>query len=283
MFFSVIIVAYNPDVRLLKSVSELVRMKQVKDIIIVNNSTIRSDIIENFSCNRKVRIIDCGGNKGIAYAQNIGVYAAKDKGYDWVLTLDHDTVVSESLFEKYRDFINANDCSNVGILATDYFDIGSKKNAFNNNTPIDVDSTISSGSLINIKIFEQLGGLKIYYFIDQVDNEYCYRLRRSKKRIVVLPKVDMEHRLGNTIKKEILGKEFYLYNQSPSRTYFRTRNLMWFKKEYQDSKLRASINVILCKDFVRLIFEKQTIKKIIAYFKGLYHGAFEFQNRTMFN
>lgn len=280
--FAVVIVAYNPDERFQRSVSLLSGYTAVTGIFVMDNSTSSSKVVESCREIYKVTIISCSGNKGIAFAQNKGIEAAYHKGYSWVLTLDHDTIVKESLFIKYLNYIKSHNCDNIGILGTDYYDIGSKKNTFNNKTPLSVNLIISSGSLLNVRVFHDIGGMKSYYFIDQVDNEYCYRLIKSGKIIIILPGVDMEHRLGDSSLNSFMGYQFYLYNQSPARTYYRTRNLIWFMKEYDDNQLKWSICNTLVKDFFRLIFEEKTFKKYVSFFKGFYDGLFDFKNRIKY-
>lgn len=270
--FPVIIVAYNPDERLQKNVQNLSCCNILRDIIVVDNSTEESKIIQQISVLDKVTVISCHGNKGIAYAQNIGIAEAEKKKYKWALTLDHDTIVDNRLLEKYYAHIENNDCSNIAILSTDYYDIGADKLAFNNGEPVEAELVISSGSLINIDIFNKLGRMKEHYFIDQVDNEYCYRVLKNKYQIIVLPGSSMEHRLGNIKQVHVLGFKFHLYNQPPIRTYYRTRNCIYFIREYKDISLTCKKMKSLCIDFIKLLFEDDTYRKSVEFFRGIYHG-----------
>lgn len=270
--FSVVIVAYNPDVRLVKSISSLLECGKINDILVVDNSTSANTIIDKVRNTSNVTVISNNGNKGIAYAQNVGVVESQKLGYNWVLTLDHDTIIDGSLITKYINYIQEKDCSEVGILATDYFDISINSPVFNNSDTIEVHETISSGSLLNISIYNKIGGLKIYYFIDQVDNEYCYRVINNGYKIVVLPGIGMEHRLGNMERRSFLGYSMILYNQSPIRTFYRTRNIIWMLREYNDRVLKKNKILDLFKDLVRILFEKETAKKYVYFIKGVYEG-----------
>lgn len=272
LLFSTIIVAFNPDERLLKSVKNLMLSEYVKDIFVVDNSTSTNEFIEAINHFPKVTVISNNGNKGIAYAQDVGIKESQKKGYNWALTLDHDTILEPSLLNKYFDFIKSNNYYNIGIVATDYIDIGIHAPAFNCSEPLEVAETISSGSLLNIDIYNRIGGFKINYFIDQVDNEYCYRLQKNGYKIIVLPGIGMEHRLGKMQRSSLLGHPMILYNQSPLRTYYRTRNIIWFLREYHDMSLWKSKITDLLKDPVRFLFEDKTLSKFYFYVKGLLHG-----------
>ena len=274
VFCSVVIVSYNPDCRLLQNVIFLSSINLIRDIIIVDNSTEENNIVKELSLLDKVLVIDVKGNKGIGYAQNIGIKESKKMGYKWVLTLDHDTIVKENLFIKYLEYISNHNCSQMAIIATDYYDIGVGKLKFNNIEPIDVLETISSGSLLNVNIYNVLGQMKEHYFIDQVDNEYCYRAVNNGYRIVILPGIGMEHRLGNTKEIKLCGKSFYLYNQAPIRTFYRTRNTLYFVREYNDRDLLIKKVRSLIIDFLKIFLEEDSMKKCYQFMRGLYYGIF---------
>lgn len=270
--FSLVIVSYNPDKRLLENIKVISSSNYIRDILIIDNSTLDSEVVSKCKAYSKVKLISCGGNKGIAYAQNLGILKSKELGYDWTLLLDHDTIINAKLINKYFDFINKNRDNSIAIVSTDYYDVGRKRPILNNKRPINVSVVISSGSLINIDTCLLLGGMKEHYFIDQVDNEYCYRVNQHKYRIIALPEADMEHRLGNLRKINMGLIHFYTYNQQPIRTFFRTRNCIYFMREYRN--LNLSINIIhsLFKDVFRILFEKDMLTKFKYFCRGLLNG-----------
>lgn len=274
-FCSIVIVSYNPDRRLLDNIKVLVNIESLKDIILVDNSTCNNVYVNECACFEKLKLIRCGENKGIAYAQNMGVKESMSKGYKWVLTLDHDTIVTKQLLQKYYDYIKSHDCSHIALLNTDYYDIGAQKNHLNISFPVEVKEVISSGSLLNVEAFMNLGGMKEFYFIDQVDNEYCFRAIKHGYKIVVLPGVDMEHRLGKTTVVKLFNKKFYLYNQSPIRTFYRTRNIVYFLREYREIKMIKEKTRFLLVDFIKILLEERTMQKISCFIRGLYHGFFD--------
>lgn len=272
---SVVIVAFNPDKRLETNVQILNSIDLLEHIIIVDNSTENNDIINKIKSYNKISVINLNGNKGIGYAQNVGIEESIKFGYKWVMTLDHDTVVKSELFEKYRNYISEKNCFDIAVLSTDYFDIGSRKLTFKNDIPINVNLTISSGSLINIEVFNKIGKMKENYIIDQVDNEYCYRAIKNGYRILILPGCGFEHRLGNTSCVSLFGKHFYIYKQTPLRTFYRTRNCLYFVREYKDWGLFKTKIISLTKDFVKLWIEDNASGKLYQFSRGLYHGLFD--------
>jgi len=274
----VVIVTFFPKERLLTSVFSLQEFDMISNIIIIDNTGEENDIVNKLYCFSKVQIIKNETNKGIASAQNKGLDMAYALGFKWAVTLDHDTIASKKLFEKYINYISQNDCNNVGIICTDYFDIGVGAAKYNNTTIIEVQETISSGTIINLSVFSKIGKMKESYFIDQVDNEYCYRLQKKGYKILLLPGLDMEHKLGNITCKKVLGHDICIYNQAPIRTFYRTRNIIFMMREYKDKKMHKDKKKILCDDLVRIMFEKNKVKKIIMYIRGIwagFHGSYK--------
>lgn len=49
-----------------------------------------------------------------------------------------------------------------------------------------IDAAITSGSLINTKSFSLVGWFKDEYFIDMVDIEYCFRLKKMDIKFIKL-------------------------------------------------------------------------------------------------
>ena len=265
------IVAYDPDDRLEKSLRRLIENDRIARIIIVDNSD--TDAGNRYGIDARIVYIPFKANKGIAFAQNTGIELAKKEGFRWILTLDQDTIIEADLLEKYNAFIESAETDRIAVVNSDYLDINTQTLKYGNTEPISVDYVISSGSLVNIAVYEKLGPFEEAFFIDQVDNEYCYRAVRNHYRILVLPGKGFEHRLGNSKRVKLFCKSFYVYNQSPQRTYYRTRNIKWFVQKYSDDKLLKKVKTKeLRRDFIRIFFEKNTIKKLNMFAKGLKDG-----------
>lgn len=268
--YAVVIVIYNPDERINASVEQLQSDTSVKVIYLVDNSD--KSIKYKFDKYSKAIYIPLNKNMGIGYAQNIGLTKAIEDGYDWALTLDHDTIINDNLLKKYDEYVSKNKCDRIGIINSDYYDINSEKMKYGNENPIFIDEVISSGSLLNLNVYNQVGKMKETFFIDQVDNEYCYRLKTNHFKVLILPGKGFEHRLGNIKKKSIGKKEFYTYNQPPIRTYYRTRNIILFYRMYDDKVLKKKKRKELFLDLCRIFFENHSIQKFYYFFKGIKDG-----------
>jgi GT2 family glycosyltransferase len=106
--------------------------------------------------------------------------------------------------------------------------------------PIFVDIVISSGSLIDRKIIDEVGLPRADFFIDFVDIEYDFRIARKGYKIVVVPKSIIYHEIGNTkVVRSIsrLGAKYPSYIHPPWRLYYIVRNEMYtFLHEFHNYK-----------------------------------------------
>ena len=225
MKIGIVIVCYNPDIRTDKLIDNISNDEDIsksclsmilffilciisndnnyEKIVIVDNSNFRNKKFENLD-RKKFKYIPNCKNLGIAKAQNIGLDYLNSIGLKWAITLDQDTIITYSLSNKYIKYLDKKEkLDDIGIISTNYYDIGTQKQKFVfNESEILVDETISSGSLINIDIFNKIGKMREDYFIDQVDNEYCLRLKVNGYKIVILNGIDMEHKIGKRFLEE---------------------------------------------------------------------------------
>ena len=216
---------------------------------------------------KKVFVISNRENKGIAYAQNQALKYLKEKGCEWALMFDQDSVANKTLEKAIEWLERENNSEKNAIVGLNYYDSRIDVYASLSSSPLDVEEVISSGSFVNIKICSILGGMKEHFFIDQVDNEYCYRVKKNGYSIVLLPFVCFDHQMGNIKKHSFFGSTFYTYNQKPIRTYYRARNLVLLSNEYPELLKRNKVS--LRKDFFKIMFENQKMKKYYYYFKGI--------------
>ena len=68
-----------------------------------------------------------------------------------------------------------------------------------NERIIEVQQTLSSGSLIPKKAFIEIGGMEEDLFIDLVDYEWCWRAQKQGFSTFVTKEVKMAHRLGEDV------------------------------------------------------------------------------------
>jgi rhamnosyltransferase len=95
-----------------------------------------------------------------------------------------------------------------------------------------VKYVITSGSLVSLRAYRQLGGFRDEFFMDCVDVEYCLRARAGGFRVLRVSKQLMEHSIGQLTEHRLLWKETGTSNHSPMRRYYMMRNSLILAREY---------------------------------------------------
>lgn len=226
-----VIVAYNPDLDLLKRIIQLLQI-QGCTVCVVNNSKFD---LENIG--PEVVILNLKENKGIAFAQNCGMQWAYVKNEaDFVLQMDQDSIPSEDLIDSlilsWQILLDLK--IKVGLIGSQDIDRDTHKKAeakFNKGKKvpgtelIEVNEILSSGSLIPRSTFEQLGGPDAKLFIDLVDFEYCWRITNAGLLVIKSPQSKIFHKLGDGQVKILGFLEVGL--PKPFRHYYSIRNTVY--------------------------------------------------------
>lgn len=261
--FVVVVVLYN---NALPNYENLIRSNNDIIIIVVDNTLDRKLPLsrDNYV------YLPLSENTGIAHALNIGcLYAIEKYNAEWVLTMDQDSIIPSNMIYCYSSFVNsANDA--IGLICP-LINVYNGENKKSSNNVVEVKTALSSGSYINMRAYKEIGGFKDELFIDEVDFDYCYRLRLHGYRIFQLNYVTLQHQLGNTKEYRLLGKHlFYVLNHNCLRHYYMQRNSLymskWYSKRFPELK-RPYFNAIIA--IVKVIlFEDNKLKKIRYRIKG---------------
>lgn len=281
-----VIVTYHPDNELYKRVEKI--RHQVDKLLIIDNKSRSSCVlmIQKISIDLDVDIILNESNLGIAEALNQGLRYAESFGerYSWVLTLDQDTSCYPSLVDQlimaYKDCPFRNE---IGIIGTNYKEkttgrILHKKTQTEENWE-EVQNLPTSGCILSLTAFSKVGDFRSDLFIDQVDTEYCMRLRSKGYRVIISLKIGMIHPLGyyraSKLHKLIRGSSM-ITNYPPVRHYYWTRNGVTLIKENFLRDFGWSLNQAYYLFFRRtitvLLFEDQKIIKLRNIILGIWHA-----------
>lgn len=266
-----VIVLFNPDIdRLQENIDAVI--SQVQRLVLVDNNSKNISIVEElYKYKEDIQIIKNDNNMGLAKALNQGICMLSDK-YDWVLTLDQDSVVPANMFKEYSNYLalEAN-----ALLAPIIHDRNEEGYPPSKNEVIEISQCITSGSLVNVAIWNLIGRFDETLFIDIVDFEYCYRIKQNNYKIYRVNSVILEHECGHIHDVVILGRKIRIYNHNSTRKYYFARN--WI---YVFFKHRTQISVrFIVKQYVVIViktifFEKHKLEKIKSIVKGLIDGVF---------
>lgn len=253
------IVTYNPDINRLKMNIESI-INQVSKIIIVWNS----EIIDIGLSDKKLIFLGAEINEGIAKAINYAIDYCIKNGYEWLLTLDQDSICPNNLIQMYTNYL-----SNDTGLVTCGINYNNKL-IKNTDKPILINECIQSGALLNINAAKELGGMDESMFIDQVDFEYCYRLKNKNYKLIQINKVYIDHQLGELAIKKIGPLKFYVGNHSALRKYYIARNTIYCHRKHPEWRSNwFCIKKICGLIFKTLLFEKEKHQKNKAILRGI--------------
>lgn len=185
------------------------------------------------SFSEKIFYISNNGNKGIGLSLNKAALMAYQKGYKWLLTMDHDSWFSENELCKYeyefkKRFFND---PTAAVVAPNYhknYDERAKEEFEY------VTAVITSGSLLQLDAWEAVEGFNDFLFIDEVDHDYCYRAVMNGYKIAKFKNIYIEHSIGRQKVAGYFGviacKKRVIH--SPFRLYFMVRNYLYVRKKY---------------------------------------------------
>lgn len=267
------IVLYNPDlIRLKENIDSVIN--QVQEIILIDNRSVNIDEIElQFSDYENISLIKNSENFGIAEALNKIIKYSNKNGYQWVLTLDQDSVVASDLISKYLNYTNFD---NVGIITCNIIDRNFSVKRLENDTQefSYVTRCITSGCLTNVPACIKVGGFDEKMFIDYVDFDLCRSLINSGYQILKVNSTHIIHELGNNTKVvNFLNRSFMSFNQNAIRNYYFFRNWIYFiRKHTKGLEALKEIKKLINQIFIIILFEKNNHSKMTAIFKGIFNG-----------
>jgi rhamnosyltransferase len=277
-----IAVTYHPDSAFPERIERIRR--QVGGLVIVDNGSSDTEIemLRGLASNPSVTLVLNGLNLGIARALNIGMQRIAALGFKWALLFDQDTLIDDgmvaTLLAVHAAFPQRAQLAVVGAGFTDV-----NAGLLESNTAIapdsweDVESVITSGSLIPLAVHSAVGPFREEFFIDYVDTEYCFRARALGYRIIRTRKPIMSHSIGAITRHSVLGVKKWTFNHSAERRYYIARNNTVLLREYGNYAFGLwalkglGRSVRLCKRIV--LYEQDKTRKITAVAQGWWDGV----------
>lgn len=276
-----VVITYNPDEKLFERLESLA--KQVDEMLLIDNHSSGSarDIVIDAATRHGAHLLVNEENLGIAAALNQGIRFAIDQGSEWVLTMDQDTLASPTMIQ---DLLTAyNDCpfrNNVGAVGSNYREWNTGRVLLQNaagydETWIETDRVVTSGTLIPTSIFKEIGQFCEGLFIDGVDIEYCLRLRSRGFKIIMTTRPCMTHSLGNCEVVNFMGIRGGLWHHPPFRNYYITRNNLLITRRYlkkQTKWVLRNLAAVGCRLLATILFEDSRPDNIRYISLGIYHA-----------
>ena len=214
-----VVVLYNPELNVKEKINSY--LPKLTRLFVVDNSPNKNnfDLLPN---TKKIKYVCNNENLGIAKALNIGCENAIEEGFEWILTMDQDSEFEKDNLEKLINYVENEVEDSVGIVSPYHLiETCIPRSKLRIEHPIEV---MTSGNLLNLKHFKEIGGFKEELFIDCVDIEYCMNLRVHGYDIIRLNKITLNHKLGESKKYRILSHTVVTSNHNAMRRYYIARN-----------------------------------------------------------
>lgn len=265
------IVLYNPDIKRLEENITTI-YPQVDNLYLFNNGSHNIDSInELISSYPNIILLNSSENLGISRALNTILSISECDGYDWVVTLDQDSVAPTNIVSEYKKYIRLD---KVGMLCCKIVDRNLRE-SINEASPVpklqEVELCITSASAIKIDAWEKVGGFCEEMFIDSVDFDICMNLRKHSYKIIKINYLQLLHEVGHSRKVRFLGKDELIFNHGPLRCYYMIRNRILLGKRHH--LLLKQIGLAVKRLLLINLYETDKYQKNIMMLKGFYHAA----------
>jgi rhamnosyltransferase len=285
-----VIVTYHPDASFSDHVKCIAR--QVGQVVVVDNHSDSDSVsmLQDSCKGLKVELIlnDC--NLGVAAALNQGVNLAHEMAFSWVLLFDQDTrpldFMVHTLAAVYKGYPEKD---RLALIGSNYYKGDSGRVSYESGSDASClwmtqKAVITSGSLLRVSVFREIGPFRDELFIDHVDHEYCLRARGRGFDVVVTCSPVMMHSIGTVTWHNFLWRKAETSNHSALRRYYMARNDIVIAKEYMSTEpvwvlgklySRFTSIVLIC------FFEKHKLAKLKLSALGFLDGLTSNFNRKV--
>ena len=224
------IVLFNPDIdRIQENVNAV--YPQVDELLLVDNGSNNiSEVKKLFKDKDKIKFIEFGENKGISGALiKIMDYSILNN-FDWVLTLDHDSVAMPKLVDNYKKFVDIPEVACMSCLMKDRnFKVGE---VIIDGDYQEMSRCITSGCFMRVSAYKESDGYCDDFFIDRVDDDICYNLTTHGYKTILVDYMGMLHEMGYVDVRRFLWTKCKVVNYSPFRRYYIFRNETIIRNKY---------------------------------------------------
>lgn len=250
------IILYNPEIELLEKNIIALESQIGKIFLFDNNSANHSEIAYVVKKHPNVEYIQSNENKGIAFALEHLLNLADEKNFEWILTMDQDSICSENMIHEYESSMSIEEdaliCPFVLNNGKYTFETYKKMNLPKYDYVLNPIDCITSGCLTNVSIIKKIGGFFTDLFIDGVDTELNCRILKHGYRIKRVNSAYLIQQMGKarkififSILYKITKSNFFrrlqvaaVYNDT--RLYYIARNNRIIHKKYPNSGFRTS-------------------------------------------
>jgi rhamnosyltransferase len=251
-------------------------------IVIVDNGSGAefTAVLDNAQRSVTALLVSNPDNRGVAAALNQGVEFALKNEFQWALLFDQDSTALPELLRAaqnaYDEFPEPNRIAVIGADHDHPFHFKKRQRFPGDSGYREMKTVITSGSLINLSIYQKLGSFRDDLFIDSVDDEYCMRARDKGFAVIEATSFGIAHEIGKPKIVQLLGKPRSVSNHPPVRRYYMARNRLRLAAEYlfKDTFWALFLLKSMLRElFFITLFEDQKRRKWKAILLGMYDAV----------
>ena len=223
---------------------------QVSRILLLDNSDSEQAIgqVRLLSeSNLNAEYVSMEGNRGLGAAYNRGLVRARQLHANHVLLMDQDSLAAPDLVAQLLQGFAAADGSVVTLGPTYTDQLSNRQSVVLRSGCLRLrrvtgeqdlalratEMLISSGSLIPITAFDDLGEFDEALFIDHIDTDWALRVQAAGRVMLVAKAATMQHQLGDRVQRIWLGRWHNLPVHNSERLYYIVRNsLLLYRRSY---------------------------------------------------
>ena len=262
------VILYNPNAIVIDNI--ITYIDKLHILYVVDNSDKHNEgvIKQLLALSNKVIYVDNGGNIGIATALNKACNLACNAGYKWMLTMDQDSFFSDTSF---FELIGNKNNPKVAIYAASYtneYDRWVKEFDLNFD---EVHYLITSANVLSLNAWKHVNGFEDKLFIDEVDHDFCLKLRKLNYVLLSSKQLFLQHAVGEISETSVKIKPKLNLHQ-PIRYYYIARNGLYICKKYFFSDINFALKRLfyLLKAFVKIILlYPDKLRYLKFYFTGV--------------
>jgi rhamnosyltransferase len=283
------VITYQPDTGLGGRLAAIAA--QCEHVIVVDNAS-SADALATVP--KGIEIVPQQTNIGLAAALNVGLERARSFGFLWALTFDQDSTPEEgmvaALWATHSRHVAPARVAVVGprlreervehedhrwVVPHPRCRLLFHRAPCRSHDLPGVAFVITSGSLLNLTIFGEVGVMDEGLFIDYIDHDYCLRARRAGFDIVVSAEACLRHNLGAKQEFQVAGKAVRPTFHSALRLRYMCRNRvrLWWRYAWVFPHWALFDGVFTPYNLLRVIlFEDHRLAKLRAAIRGTCDG-----------
>lgn len=274
------VVTYHPGPELARHLATL--RPQVEALVVVDNGSAHPHEVAAAARANDCLFIGNEHNLGIAAALNQAVRQAQALGARWLAMFDQDSSAPADLVPRLLQFGLAHpQADRIGVLSASHRDRATQAHYHHpwdilREGPADrlLRSAITSGSMVRMTLFDEVGLFDEALFIDSVDHDFCLRARRRGWAIVESRELVLDHSIGAITVERLFGLRVVCTHHNAQRRYYMTRNLLEVCRRYLRFDPRWSFKGLLVLaggTLAVLLYEGDKAAKLAAIAQGAAH------------